>query len=189
MNPALTTELVGAMASRWWMLIARGAIAMLFGILTLAMQPSSLVTLLLLWGSYSAFDGVFCVLLASQRSITGHTWGWLLFEATVGLGAGILALLTPGMTALVLLALIALRASFNGVAEIAEAIRVRDAIRGEWLLAASGVLSVAFGITMLVYRGAGALAAASIIAVYATAFGALLVALGMRMHRWQPSNP
>lgn len=186
MNAALTTELVGGMASRWWMLVARGAVAIAFGILTLAMPPSSLAPLLLLWGSYSVFDGVLCVLLAAQQRIDGHTWGWFLFEGTVGLGAGILALLTPGMTPLLFLSLIATRAAFNGVAEIAEAVRVRDAIRGEWLLAACGVLSVAFGLTMLLYRGAGALAAASVVAVYATVFGALLIGLGMRVHHWHP---
>jgi uncharacterized membrane protein HdeD (DUF308 family) len=189
MNAALTTELVGGMASRSWMLVVRGAVAILFGVLTLAMPPSSLVTLLMLWGLYSIFDGVFCVLLASQRSIAGHTWGWFLFEGTVGLGAGFLALLTSNMSALAFLSLIAVRAAFIGIAEIAEAVRVRDAIRGEWLLAATGVLSVAFGITMLLYRGAGALAAASAIAVYATIFGALLIGLGMRIHHWHPSTP
>lgn len=186
MNPALTTELVDGMAARWWMLIARGAVAILFGILVLATPASSMATLLLWWGSYAVLDGVLCVLLASQRSIDGHTWGWFLFEGTVSLGAGILALLTPGMTPLVFLSLIATRAAFNGIAEIAEAIRVREAIQGEWLLGACGVLSVAFGATMLLYRGAGALAAASMIALYAAIFGALLIGLGLRIHRWRP---
>jgi len=188
MDAALTTELVDGMASRWWMLVVRGAVALLFGVLTLAMPPSSLITLMLIWGAYSMFDGVFCVLLASQRSIAGHTWGWFLFEGTIGLGTGFLSLLTPSMTAFAFLSLIATRAAFIGVAEIAEALRVRAAIHGEWLLAATGVLSVAFGITMLLYRGAGALAAASAIALYATLFGALLIALGMRIHHWHPST-
>lgn len=188
MNAALTTELVFGMASRWWMLVARGAVAILFGVLTLAMPMSNLMTLVTLWGAYCVFDGVLCVLLASQRSIAGHTWGWFLFEGTVGLATGLLALLAASMTPLSFLSLIATRAAFIGIAELAEAVRVRHAIRGEWLLAAAGVLSFAFGITMLLYRDASTQAAATALAIYAALFGALLLGLGMRIHHWRPSS-
>jgi uncharacterized membrane protein HdeD (DUF308 family) len=185
MNSEHTTEIVGAMASRWWMLVVRGAVAILFGILTVVMPKSSLLTLLFLWGAYSVLDGLLCVLLASQRSITGNPWGWLLFEGTVSLGAGLLTLMSPSMTALALLLLIALRTACSGFAEIAESIRLRHAIQDEWLLATCGALSVAFGVMMLVYRGAGALAVAEVIGGYAMIFGALLIALGMRVHHWR----
>lgn len=187
MNREHTTELVGTMASRWWMLIVRGAVAIVFGMLALGTPTSSLLTLLFAWGAYSVLDGVLSVLLASQRSIAGRPWGWLLFEGTVSLGAGLLALLTPSMSALALLSLIALRTAFSGIAEIAEAVRLRHAIENEWLLAASGVLSFAFGVTMLLFRGAGAMAAAGVIGAYAVIFGGLLIALGMRVHHWRPA--
>lgn len=178
----LTTELVNTMASRWWMLIVRGAVAIAFGALTLASSSTDVQTLLVMWGSYAVFDGVLCVLLASQRDMDGHPWGWLMFEGTVSLGTGLVALLSAQVTPLVLLSWIALRAALSGIAEIAEAFRVRDAIHGEWLLATCGVLSAAFGITMLLYRSAGALAAAGMIGMYALVCGALLIALGMRLH-------
>lgn len=182
MHRDLTTELVNTMASRWWMLIVRGAVAFAFGALTLASPSTTVQTLLVMWGTYAAFDGALCVLLASQRDIDGHPWGWLMFEGTVSLGTGLVALLSAQVSPLVLLSWIALRAALSGIAEIAEAFRVRDAIHGEWLLATCGVLSAAFGITMLLYRGAGAVAAAGMIAAYAILCGALLIALGMRLH-------
>lgn len=182
MHRDLTTELVNTMASRWWMLIVRGAVATAFGGLTLASSSTNVQTLLVMWGTYAVFDGVLCVLLASQRDMDGHPWGWLMVEGTVSLGTGLVALLSAEVTPLVLLSWIALRATLSGVAEIAEAFRVRDAIHGEWLLATCGVSSAAFGITMLIYRGAGAVAAASMIGFYALVCGALLIALGMRLH-------
>jgi uncharacterized membrane protein HdeD (DUF308 family) len=105
-----------------------------------------------------------------------------MFEGTVSLGSGLVALLSAQVSPLVLLSWIALRAALSGIAEIAEAFRVRDAIHGEWLLATCGVLSAAFGITMLIYRGAGALAASGMISIYALICGGLLIALGMRLH-------
>jgi uncharacterized membrane protein HdeD (DUF308 family) len=178
----LTNELVSTMASRWWMLIARGAIAIAFGVIALASPMDSVHALLVLWGSYAVFDGVLCVLIASQRDLDGRPWGWLLFEGAVSLGAGLVALLSASVTPLVLLSWIALRAALSGIAEIAESFRVRDAIHGEWLLATCGVLSAAFGITMLLYRSAGALAATGMIAGYTIICGGLLIALGMRLH-------
>jgi uncharacterized membrane protein HdeD (DUF308 family) len=189
MNPDHTAELVGAMASRWWMLIARGAVAILFGVLAIVAPKTSLHTLLFLWGTYAVCDGVLSVLLASQRSIAGRPWSWLLCEGTVSLGVGILTLLSPDMPALVLLFLIALRAAFGGVAEMAAAIRLRHAIRDEWLLATSGLLSLGFGVTLLLYPGAGALAAAWFIGAHAVIFGALLIRLGLRVHHWRLVGP
>jgi uncharacterized membrane protein HdeD (DUF308 family) len=182
MQRDLTTELVHTMASRWWMLIVRGAMAIAFGAVTLASASSSVQTVLVLWGAYAVFDGVLCVLLASQPDIDGHPWGWLMFEGTISLGTGLVALLSAEVTPLVLLSWIALRATSSGIAEIAESLRVRDAIHGEWLLATCGALSAAFGIAMLLYRSAGALAAAGMISAYAMLCGGLLVALGMRLH-------
>ena len=177
-----SAEHASALAARWWMLVVRGAAAVLFGLAAIAMPTGSLFALLILWGAYATLDGVFSVLLAAQRGWTGRPWGWLLFEGTISLGVGLLTLLSPGMTALVLLSMIALRAVFNGIAEIAEAIRLRRAIRGEWLLATCGVLSVGFGVAMLIYPGAGAMAVAWIIGAYAMTFGALLICLGLRVH-------
>lgn len=182
MHRDLTTELVATMASRWWMLIVRGAVAIAFGVIALASPTSSVYPLLVLWGSYAVLDGIFCVLLAAQRDIDGRPWGWLMFEGAVSLGTGLVALLSASVTPLVLLSWIALRAALSGIAEIAESFRVRDAIHGEWLLATCGVLSAAFGVTMLLYRSAGALAASGMIAAYTIICGALLIALGMRLH-------
>lgn len=189
MNRDLTAELVDTMASRWWMLIARGAIAIMFGVLAHQVPESGLLRLLFLWGTFATFDGVLSILLAAQRGMNGRTWGWLFFEGTFSLGVGLLALLSPGLTPLELLSWIAARTACSGVAEIAESIRLRERINGEWLLAACGVISVAFGVTMLLFLGAGALAAASLIGTHAMILGALLVAFGVRIHRWHGSGP
>jgi uncharacterized membrane protein HdeD (DUF308 family) len=67
--------------------------------------------------------------------------------------------------------------------EIVAAIWLRRELRGEWLLALSGVLSVLFGILLIVWPGAGALAVVFVIGAYAILFGIVLVLLGLRMRR------
>jgi uncharacterized membrane protein HdeD (DUF308 family) len=175
---------LNAVAPRWWALVIRGLAAMLFGVLTFAAPGASLLLLVFFWGAYAIVDGVFNVVLAVRGARVLRGWGWLLFEGLVSIAAGAITFLWPGITGIVLLAVIAAWALVTGVAEVATAIRLRRLIRGEWLLALSGILSIAFGVLLLARPQAGAAAVAWIIGAYAILFGVLLVSLGMRVHRW-----
>src|SRR5207237_10289298 len=97
------------------------------------------------------------------------------------IGAGIVTLLWPGVTALVLVYIIAFWALVTGILEIVAAIRLRRVINNEWWLVLSGVLSLVFGIALLVSPGAGALALVWLIAAYAVVFGVLLLGLAFRL--------
>ncbi len=172
-----------AVAARWWTLVVRGIAAILFGVLALVWPGISLLALILLWGAYAVADGVFSIVLSARAGAGGRRWGWLFFQGLVGMAAGVVTFLWPGMTAIVLLTLIAVWALVTGIAEIVGAIELRKVIEGEWLLALSGVLSIVFGVGMLIFPSAGALAVVTIIAIYAIFFGSLLITLGVRLHR------
>jgi uncharacterized membrane protein HdeD (DUF308 family) len=128
----------------WWVLVLRGTCAIVFGVFALA-WPGVTVGALLLLGAYAFADGVLAVVAAlSGRAST--PWGVLLLEGLVGLGAAAAALLFPGVTAIVLLYLIAFWAILTGIVEIAAAIQLRKEIEGEfWLgLAGGGRCCLAF---------------------------------------------
>jgi uncharacterized membrane protein HdeD (DUF308 family) len=176
--------MVTTLADRWWMLAVRGVAAIVFGILTFIAPAESLFALVLLFGAYAVVDGAFNIVAGFHRRGEPR-WGWLIFQGAVSIAAGVLTFLWPGITAFALLMLIAAWALVTGVAEIAAAIRLRKAIRGEWLLALSGILSIAFGVLMFLFPGAGALAVVLWIGAYAVVFGVLLVALAFRLRSWR----
>jgi uncharacterized membrane protein HdeD (DUF308 family) len=170
------------LAKNWWALALRGLVAVLFGLLTFSLPGITLITLVLLFGAYTLMDGVFNV-IASFR-VASHHWA-LLFEGIVGIIVGILTFAWPAITAIVLLYLIAFWAIFTGILEIIAGIHLRKAITNEWLLLLMGVLSVLFGVLILLAPGVGALAVVLWIGAYALIFGIFMLALAFRLRSHQ----
>ena len=90
-------------------------------------------------------------------------------QGIVGIAAGVVTFMWPGVTALALVILIGAWAIVTGVFEIAAAIRLRTEITGEWLLALSGLVSIAFGVLVFAFPGAGAVGIAWVLGAYAMA--------------------
>ena len=170
-------------ARNWWVVVLRGGLAILFGVLAILWPNLTIEALILLFGAYALVDGVFSSVAALTNTGEARRW-WLLFEGLVGIIAGILTFMWPGLTAIALLFVIAAWAIITGIFEIMAAIELRREITGEWLLIANGILSVIFGVFIAFFPGAGALGVIWMIAVYAWIFGVVMVALGLRMRGW-----
>jgi uncharacterized membrane protein HdeD (DUF308 family) len=185
---------VEVLARNWWAVLLRGVAGIVFGILTLLSPAVSLTALVLLFGAYAFVDGLFAIVSAIRAHGTGDRWWLLLVEGVAGVAAGVLTAIWPGITALVLLYLIAAWALVTGGLEIAAAIRLRKVITGEWLLALAGILSVALGVILVLFPAPGALALVMWIGAYALVSGVLLTVLGFRLrsfgkfHRWQTAH-
>jgi uncharacterized membrane protein HdeD (DUF308 family) len=160
----------------WWALAIRGVIAIIFGLAALLRPGIALEALILLFGAYALVDGVFAI-VGVFGGTRGGTPRWLLLiEGIAGVLAGLIAFVLPGLTAVVLLYLIAAWAVVTGIFEIATAIRLRQEIRGEWALIIGGALSVLFGVILAVIGPvAGLLSLIWLIGIYAVAFGILML--------------
>jgi uncharacterized membrane protein HdeD (DUF308 family) len=178
---------LSALADRWWLVVARGAVAIAFGLVAILAPQISVLALVILWGSYALVDGVLNLVSAPLKARAGGRWGWLLFEGLASIAAGLLTFAWPGITALVVLTFIAIRAVLGGIAEIAVAVRLRDQITDEWRLASAGILSVVFGVLLFAFPRAGAIGLMWMVGSYALLFGLLLVGLGFRLNSWRPA--
>lgn len=177
----LAENLAGTLADSWWVLLLRGIVAILFGILMFARPGISLATLVLFFGAYAFADGVLKSYVAITHRQDRENWGMLLLGGLLGIGVGILTWMAPGITALSLLFYIAVWAIAGGVLEVVTAIRLRKEIDHEWRLILAGLVSIAFGAALIVRPGAGALALLWMIASFAMIFGISLMVLAFRM--------
>jgi uncharacterized membrane protein HdeD (DUF308 family) len=165
----------------WWIPALRGVIAIAFGVLALMWPGLTLLALVSLFAAYALLSGAISIFGAIRNRKRDDEWWLLLLLGLVGVGAGVIALIHPGLTTLVLVLLIGANAMVTGVLDIAAAIRLRKAIQGEWLLVLSGIASVVFGILVFLFPAAGALALVWMISVYAVVTGVLLLAVAFRL--------
>jgi uncharacterized membrane protein HdeD (DUF308 family) len=182
---------VGAetLGRNWWVVLLRGLAGIAFGVMTFLAPRLSLTALVFLFGAYALADGVLAIVSVVLRRAKGDRWGLLLLEGIVGIAIAAATMLWPGITALSLLFLIAGWLVATGALEIATAVALRKQITGEWLLALSGILSIAFGVLIFLLPGPGALAVLIWIGTYALVFGAVLVALALRLRSWSRMHP
>jgi uncharacterized membrane protein HdeD (DUF308 family) len=170
---------IGEQPRHWWVVALRGVAAIVFGILAFAWPGLTLAVLVLLFGVYAILDGLLA-LYAAARSGGKDLWARLL-EGVVGIVAGLIAFFMPGLTALALLFVIAAWAILTGAMEVIAAVRLRQVIQNEWALIFAGVLSVLFGLLLIVQPGAGVLAVVWLVGLYAIIFGVALLALAWRL--------
>jgi uncharacterized membrane protein HdeD (DUF308 family) len=162
-------------------MLIRGIVSIVIGILAIAWPGMTIAVLVAIFGAYAIIDGLTNLFIGFSPARAGGRSLAHVVQGLVGIGVGVLAFLWPGVTALVLVFFIAAWAVVTGVFEIVAAIRLRQVIKGEWLLALSGVLSVAFGLLMFAFPGAGAVGIAFVLGAYAVAAGLILVMLGIRL--------
>lgn len=177
----MSTELLEYLGHNWGWVVLRGVVAVLFGVMAVAWPGITLAAFIIFWGAYALADGIFALVAAWQVRDEGRPFWALIVVGLLGIAAGVVTFMWPGMTALALLMVIAAWAFVMGIFQIVAAIRLRKVIEGEWLLGLSGVVSVLFGVLMVMNPGAGALAMLAVIAGYAIVFGVLLIVLGFRL--------
>jgi len=173
----------------WGMLALRGLLAIAFGLVALFLPGIALLAFIIVFAVYAIFDGALAISAAIRGRATLPRWGWVLFEGIVSVAAGILAFFYPGITALVLLYIVAAWAILTGVLQIIAAITLREQISYEWLLGLAGVLSIVFGIVLFLFPGAGLLSLLWMVGIYSIIFGALYIIRAFQLRSANPAAP
>ena len=138
-------------------LLLRGILGVLVGLAALLWPGITLAALVVVFGVYALLDGIANLVIGYLRSrIHERAWPFVV-HGLVGIAAAVLTVVYPVLTAFTLVMVIAAWAMVTGMMQIFAAIRFRHAMTGEWLLDLSGALSIAFGVLVFLFPGAGAL--------------------------------
>lgn len=160
----------------------RGAVALVFGFMAIIWPLAAIWSLALLWGAFALADGIFALMTGWRLHKRGVRWWPYLFFGVIGVLAGIITLVWPAITAIMLIYVVAFWALFGGVSQILAAIRLRKEIEGEWLLALAGGFGVIFGFLIL-FRPLpeGVLAIAWLVGFFAIVTGVLHLMLAFKV--------
>ena len=172
-NPALRDgdhRMSAVLAKNWWALGLRGLFAILFGIVALFAPGAVLVTLALFFAGYLLVDGALAIIAAIRAAQRHERWGLLLAEGVVDILVGIAAFVFMA----------AAWALLTGILLIVAAFKL-DRQHGRAWMALSGIISVLFGIALVVAPLIGAVVLTWWFAGYAIAFGALLLVLAFKL--------
>lgn len=169
----------------WKTLAWRGAVTLVFGILVALWPGITLLWLVFAFAAYALVAGAISMVSALQHRKSDSGW-WLLFLlGFVAIAAGTLALLSPMLTAIMLLFVIGATALVTGIIDVIMGIRLRKVMHGEAFLILNGIISVVFGLAVFFFPGEGELAMVWLISAYAIVSGILLLALAWTARNWQ----
>ena len=163
-------------------LVVRGLAGIAFALFAFFMPLVTVAGLVLMFGAYAFLDGALAI-AAAVHPRRDRRHAFLLLEGVIGIGIGVASVLWTGATALVLTSLVAFWAIVTGALEIAMGAHLGRDFPGRRYLFTVGLVSLAFGVTVIVFPAAGALGIVLLLGAYAMTFGVTLLLLAWDLHR------
>ena len=180
--------MISAIIRYWWAFVARGVLAVLFGLIALFMPGVTMLSLVLVFAAYALADGVLATVSAVRAAKEGERWSFLAFEGIAGIVIGATAAAFPAMTVVVFVALIAAWALITGSFMLTAAFEL-DADHGRWWLMLGGAVSILYGALLVIAPLIGALVLTWWIGIYALLFGVALLLVAIRLRDKFKASP
>ena len=129
-----------SVAPHWWLLLLSGLISTAFGVAALYYYPGLSLTFAVVWTAWwLMLGGIAGIAVAAQERRIGMSWGWTMALGVLGVVAAVYAFMSPPVTLVALIAVIAAYAIVGGVILLVGAYRLRttaddveDAVRGAY---------------------------------------------------------
>jgi len=180
--------MMSVLVRNWWAFVARGVLAVLFGLIALLLPGAAMLSLVLVFAAYAMADGVVAIVSAVNAAKEGERWSLLAFEGVVGILAGAIAAVFPSITVVVFIALIAAWALITGCLMLAAAFEL-DADHGRWWLVLGGIVSIAYGALLVIAPMIGAVVLTWWIGAYALVFGIMMLTVAFRLRSKFKASP
>ena len=157
----------------WWLLIIRGVVAVLFGIMALISVEFTLLFLVYLFGAYVLIDGIMAIIASLQERRSSSAWWVVFLIGIVGIIVGVLSFIHPGNVALLIFYLVAIWLIVAGFFGMVSAIL--RATGTEWLSVIGGILSIIIGVIFLLHPTSSILSIVWLLGVFALVYGIIQI--------------
>jgi uncharacterized membrane protein HdeD (DUF308 family) len=179
-NGGRNEAMCALLAQNWWAMALRGVFAVLFGLIALVVPGATILSLVLFFSAYMLVDGLFGIVSAVRAARQGERWGLLILEGIANIAVGIIAFIWPGLTAVAFVLLLAAWSLVSGGLMLGAAFRLSQA-HGRWWLALGGIVSIVFGVLLVMAPVVGAVVLTWWLGAYALVFGVALLVLAFKL--------
>jgi uncharacterized membrane protein HdeD (DUF308 family) len=161
-------------------MILLGVLGVIVGIVAIAWPGVTILALVILFAIYAFVAASLQTMRAFSSGSAGPVLGHLLL-ALVDLAAGVVAVIWPGPTALVLVIVVAVWAFVGGFLELFAAFRSGENAGTRAMFILGGLVSVAFGVVLVASPDVGAITLALLFGLYSLIFGVSEIMLGYEL--------
>ena len=176
-NPLFAARIAGV---AWQAIVLRGLIGVGFGLLAVFSPVTTALSLVIVFSIYLMADGLLAIVSAFKASRQRHAWGLVALEGLASIAASVAIFVYPGLGMAVFAVILAVWSLFAGGVKLAVAMR-REPVAGRGWLIASALISLLFGLALLLAPLIGAVVLTWWLGVYAIVFGLALLALGLQV--------
>ena len=163
-------------------LILLGVLAIVVGIIAIAWPKVTIFALVILFAVYAFIAAGLQAMRAFGSRTAGPVFGHLLL-ALIDLAAGVIALVWPGPTALVLVLVVGVWAFIGGVFEIFAAFQSGETGGTRALFIVAGLVSILFGVVLFARPGVGAVTLALLFGLFTLIYGFSQITMGIEVRR------
>ena len=173
--------MINLMQGKWSMLILRGILALILGMLMFLNLGAGALAVLVILGIYAILDGVFKLGEAIAKNKAQERYRHTLLAAAGSLAIGVMIFLWPKISAVILISLLAAHILIQGGVDLYAAVREQQSLGRArfWLLLIGGIAQLLFGIWMILQPALGGLTIVAVIAAYAMVIGVILIIRGI----------
>ncbi|MBA4012605.1 MAG: hypothetical protein C0481_12120 [Phenylobacterium sp.] len=176
-NPVLTSMFEGV---SWQAIALRGVVGLAFGLLAVFAPVTTALSLVLVFSIYLMADGFLAIASAFKAMRDRHSWGLLAVEGVANIVASLILFFMPRLGMVAFVAIVAVWALFAGGVKLVTAMR-RGPVPARGWLAFSAVVSLLFGIVLILAPMVGAVVLTWWLGVYGLVFGIVLLFLAFQL--------
>jgi len=169
----------------WWLMLLRGIVLIALGIYALFTPGLTLVALTQVLAIFAIIDGILAIIASAMGWVESR--GWTLLRGVLGIVIGLFVFVHPivvgAIAAMIIIYIIAFQSIFGGILEIVVAIRERKKIEGGGWLILAGVVSILFGVVLMMAPMLAAAVFIQVFGVFAIIFGVALIVQSFRLRK------